>query len=92
MDQTAPAPARTEVTRRYVVADAHYVIVESPDGGFAWLWREPDGDEDYAEGQSWPSISAALRAAADDWEATGSGGALSARMRSAAAQYERTGR
>lgn len=88
---TSPAPAPTEVTRRYFVGDAHYTVVESGDG-FAWRWREPDGSEDYAEGRSWPTVSAALRAAADDWDATGSGGALAARLRAAAAQYERHGR
>jgi hypothetical protein len=85
-----PAPL-VEATRRYVVADAHYVVVEA-DGGFAWRWREPDGDEDFAEGRSWPTVSGALRAAADDWDATGSGGDLAARLRSAATQYERHGR
>lgn len=91
MEQTATTPAPTEVTRRYFVGDAHYTVVEV-DGGFAWLWREPDGDEDFAEGKVWPTVSAALRAAADDWDATGSGGATATRLRSAAAQYERAGR
>lgn len=81
----------TEVTRRYFVADAHYTVVAVGDA-FAWRWREPDGDEDFAEGTTWPTISAALSAAADDWDATGSGGGLSARLRAAAAQYERHGR
>ena len=91
MSVDVDTPPLTEVTRRYPVGDSYYVVVEA-DGGFAWRWREPDGEEDFAEGRSWPSVSGALRAAAEDWEATGSGGDVAARLRSAAGQYERQGR
>lgn len=72
-------------------ADGAYSI-EPDDAGeqFRYVWSETVKGEGYTEAGHWkPSLAAALRDAADNWEDAGSGGRLAATLRAAATRAER---
>lgn len=79
-----------EVTKRYDWCAGHYVIVQSMDEAYRWVWNEPSELPSYSSG-GYPTIHEALRAAAEDWDDCGSGGNLSKNLRLAATQYEKVG-
>lgn len=80
-----------EVTPGLAMDGCYQVQQHLATGEFYWVFREPGEDPDV--GDSTSTISAALRAAAQDWECTGGSiGTLTGRLRRAAAMYERSGR
>jgi hypothetical protein len=67
---------------------ARYRIVPvRPDGGWQWIWSEPHEPDEF--GDVFPTQWQAFYAAADNWDATGSGGRLSATLRGQATRLLR---
>lgn len=83
-----------EVTKPYYYDPAmakdsgYYVINQVRGGGYIWEWNEPNEYPAFS-GQPYETISEALKAAAEDWDRSGSGKFLSVVLRQAARAYER---
>lgn len=88
---TAQGEVGEEVTKHYLWApeigsDSSYYVVVQTAQGFEYRWREFEEPDD-TDGQTYPTIAAALYAAAENWTHAGSGGDLAKRLRLAARAY-----